>query len=213
MKRSLQKFQGGSKKICGKDSATVFSVLKYLFVNASLKSCETIVKKVINELLHEESITAIHSSLELYRLLVKTKIHQNPEILNTIEFEEGNISTLITEHKPFSTENEWKRICWFGNDFCKDNNFLQHDLSYEDVLHLKYSKFQSLVHVIDCSKKWAEISSEQIRQKTVRYQAAEKDHQVKITSGQIHIVSVLDEEIKALTDFLPTQFNMSSASM
>ena len=52
LKRSLQKFQGGSKKICGKDSATGFSVLKYLFVNASLKSCETIVKNVINHIIY-----------------------------------------------------------------------------------------------------------------------------------------------------------------
>ena len=28
----------------------------------------------------------------------KTKIYQNPEIVHTIEFEEGNVSTLITEH-------------------------------------------------------------------------------------------------------------------
>jgi len=30
---------------------------------------------MINELLHEESITTVHSALELYKRLVKTKIY------------------------------------------------------------------------------------------------------------------------------------------
>lgn len=105
---------------------------------------------------------------------------------------------MVVEHKPNFTPSEWKRICWFENSFSRDLKLQQSDLPYKEILELKYCKYQSLLTLVDCSKKWVRESETQIQQ--IQYQASDKENQVRITSGQGHIAIILDSDIKSLID-------------
>ena len=52
----------------------------------------------------------------------------------------------------------------------------------------------------DCSKTWVCESEAQIQQKNLRYQASDKESQVRITSGHGHIAIIIDSDVKSLID-------------
>ena len=201
IKRSLQTFQGGQKTICGKESATVGAVLKYCFsYSNSSKACATVVKNIERELLSGEKNYIEKSSLDLYKQIAKANIHQYTGVFEQIDIPEQEIVTLVVEHKSYFNSSEWKRICWFENSFSRDLKLQQSELSYEDVLELKYCKYQSLLTLIDCSKTWVCESEAHIQQKNLRYQASDKESQVGITSGHGHIAIIIDSDVKSLID-------------
>ena len=199
IKRSLQTFQGGQKTICGKESATVEAVLKFIFsYSNNSKICSSIVKNIQQELLSGETSNTPRSSLDLYKQIAKANIHQNACGFEQVDIDEHKIVTLIVEHKLYFTASEWKKICWFENSFSREIHLRHSDLSYEEILDCKYAKYQTILNLIDWSKKWVRESESSIQEKTLRYQASDRENQIKIASH--HIADILDGDIKSLID-------------
>ena len=72
---------------------------------------------------------------------------------------------------------------------------MYHDLSFEDILRLKYAKFQSILSLKECSQNWHKQSLEVIKEKKERYDTAQKLSRVKIVAEKEHFPSVIDNEI------------------
>jgi hypothetical protein len=114
------------------------------------------------------SVTVTDSSLELYQIISTTTIPDVSILLDSLLIDEQKVPTLIAEHKNHFTAEEWKKIVWFENHFSKTVEHNLHQLSYEDVLQLKFSKFQSFLSFADCNKTWLKASSQQINEKLTR---------------------------------------------
>ena len=57
--------------------------------------------------------------------------------------DETEIGSFIIDHRPDFSSEEWAESVWFENSFSKTVDCITSD--YEDVVSLKYSKFQSLM--------------------------------------------------------------------
>lgn len=201
LKRSLQRYRGGVKSVGEKDVISILSVLQYCFQQLdSSEACHKIVKQVEQELLYgkTDENSYISSSLDLYQLISKTKFHDTSILFNSLHVDECNIQTLVIEHKIHFNPDEWRKICWFEKHFSKSVELIIHELDFEEVLRLKYGKFQSVLSFKECSKTWLQISCQQIKDKAYRYDTAEKLSQVEIIADKRHIPLIIDNEIKSL---------------
>jgi hypothetical protein len=197
LKRALKSFQGGSRTFLGKECATVLTVFKYLCQHNTTNSCKKILRDIEQQLVSEES-TFQTTSLELYKLIAKTQILRTSILFDSLNINESDIPTLVVDYKQNFNQLEWKQICWFENDFSKFIQF--RELSYEDIVNLKCSRFQSLLSLNECSKEWSRSSQAQIRKNILRYKSSEKDDEIRIVAGQVHIASAIDNDIKSLLD-------------
>lgn len=201
LKRSLQRYEGGIRVLGEKDVVPVSSVLQYCFQQlSSSEGCSKIAKQVEKELLSdktEDNLCYVSSSLELYKLISKTKFHDASILFNNVKIDESKIITLIIDHKCDFSIEDWRKICWFESHFAKSLDNIFHELDYEEVLRLKYSKFQLLLNFKECCQNWLSVSRQQIKDKTNRYDTAEKLNQVEIVASKRHIPSVIDNEVKS----------------
>lgn len=123
-------------------------------------------------------MTIFNSSFELYNLIAKTSFHEKSTLLDSCLFDEGNIETLVCEHKSHFTEKEWKKICWFESHFSKyiNKEYTYHDIEYERLIDLKYSKFQSLLKFKECQdiiNKLLQIESDELLQRVTEFDRLE----------------------------------------
>lgn len=144
VRRTVQNYSGGIKTVNGQQVIPVASVLRYCFHYAdSLDACKLVTKIVQRELLSQKDIESVASSFELYKLIAKTHFHNIEFPCLNVVFDERQIETLVVDHKPCFTPEEWIKICWFENHFSKSESSLPYQ--FEDLIALKYSKFQSIL--------------------------------------------------------------------
>lgn len=196
LRRTLQKYPGGIIDLDGTEVLPVHSVLNYCFQHTeSSQPCANIAKIVETELLCEED--CVSSSLELYRLIAKTNIHESSPLFHTVDIDESIIDTLIAEHRQLFTKEEWIKICWFEYHFSRCSSFL-FDINYENLLSLKFAKFQSLLVLEDICKKWIATSKGQIKEKLSRFKTAETDSLVTLFTEQKYLPSQIDDDLITL---------------
>ena len=196
IKRSL----GGLQTFNNIVSVPVPSILKYCFTHAdSLKSCKYIAKVVENELLSTECDQTISSTLDLYKLIAKTKFLNNQHLYSDVIVDESHISTLLIDHKKyFSNAESWQKILWFENNFSKSVNYQLYEVGYEELVSLKFSSFQSLLSFKDCSEKLINNSKKHIKDKQKRIATADTYSDIEVIGKKRHNPSIIDNEVFAL---------------
>ena len=181
-------------------SVPVSSILKYCFTHAeSLKSCKYITKLVENEVLNTECDQTITSTLDLYKLIAKTKFLNNQHLYSDVTIDESHITTLLIDHKNyFSDAESWHKILWFENNFSKSVDYQLYEVGYEELLALKFSSFQSLLSFKDCSEKLLNKSKKQIKDNQKRIATADIYNDIEVVGKKRHNPSTIDGEIFAL---------------
>ena len=156
-------------------------------------------KDIERELLRvKDNSDSTLSSFNLYKLIAKTKFHDSEILFSRCALDENDILTLVVEHQSFFTEKEWLQICWFEHHFSKCVELKFQDLGYDDVIKLKYDKFQSLLSFKGCSKKLSTCVSEHIKQKSIRIDAASDINQIEIVANKRHKPIIIDSEIETI---------------
>ena len=194
-------YKGGIQTVNGQTSCVpVFSVIRYLFgYSDSSEGCLKVASDIERELLHtKDNSASILSSFNLYKLIAKTKFHDSESLFSRCTFDEDDILTLVAEHKTLFTENEWLQICWFENQFSKCVEVKFQNLSYDEMINLKYDKFQSLLSFKECSKKLLTCVSEHMKQRLLRIDAASDKNQIEISAHKRHKPVIIDNEIEAI---------------
>ena len=198
VRRTFKGYKGGIQTVNGRNSVPVSSVLRYLFsYSESSKRCERITKEIEKELLRSkpdtDSIT--FSSFELYKLIAKEKFHDSNFLFSESVYDENNILTLVAEHKFMFTKEEWLKICWFEHHFSRSVELKFQNLAFDELIRLKYEKFQSYVTFMDCGKKWHTAFVEHMKQKSTRIDAANIKNQIEIVAQKRHRPIIVDNEI------------------
>ena len=198
IRRALQSNSGGIREIQGKESVNVRLILKYCFNNEKSEACRYIADVVQSEILKQnEATTVVSSSYDLYKLIAKTRFH-NVDIvqLQNSAIEETEIDTIIMDHKAEFTTEEWSKIVWFENNFSKTVDYTVSD--YENVVELKYSKFQSLLSFKEVSNNLIHVVNKDIKTREKRLNNAEELNKVELKATEKHLAHVLDSEILSL---------------
>ena len=200
VRRTFKGYIDGIQTVNGQNCVPVFSVIRYLFsYSDSSEGCLKTAKEIERELLRVKINTgSTFSSFNLYKLIAKTKFHDSEIIFSRCAFEESNILTLVADHKSLFTEYEWLKICWFEYHFSKSVEWKFQDLNYDDVIKLKYDKFQSFLSFKDCSKKLSTCVSVHMKQKSVRIEAASDKNQIEIVAQKRHKPVIIDNEIETI---------------
>ena len=196
IKRSLSGIQTFNNIV----SVPVTSILKYCFNHAeSLKSCKYITKIVENEVIHTESDQTITSTLDLYKLIAKTKFLNNQHLYADVKVDENKIGTLLIDHKNYFTDPEsWQKIVWFENNFSKSVDYELYEVGYEELVSLKFASFQSLLSFKECSEKLLRKSKKHIKDNQKRIATADTFSDIEIVARKRHNPSIIDSEILAL---------------
>ena len=140
------------------------SVLRCSFQNIdSLQSCKYLCNEVENELLNTPLSASSQSTYDLYKLIAKIKFLNIEFLFENVEFDDSKLNHLIIEHKPSFTKSEWKQICWFENHFEKtlDGDTFGH--SYDEIVALKFAKYQCLLLTKELSDNFLSVSQSVIK--------------------------------------------------
>ena len=195
IRRAFQSYSGGIQEINGSESVNVKSVLKYSFNNEKSEACRYIADIVQQELLkYNETVSSCH---DLYKLIAKTKFQNvDAAALQSSAVNEEEIDSLITDHKPNFTKEEWAKIVWFERHFSKTVDCISSD--YEDIVSLKYSKFQSILSFKEACGHLADVVNKDIKTREKRLSNAEELNKVELKASEKHLAHVLDTEIQSL---------------
>ena len=197
IRRAFQSNGVGIREINGNESVNVKSILKYIFNNEKLESCRYIADVVQSELLKQNEATTVSSSYDLYKLIAKTRFHNVDVVeLQSSAIDETEIDSIITEHKPEFTSDEWTKIVWFENYFSKSVDCTASE--YEDIVSLKYSKFQSLLSFKEACNHLIHVANKDIKTREKRLHIAEELNKVELKANKKHLAHVLDAEILSL---------------
>ena len=176
VKRSFLR-QNAIRTVCGKDVISVSSVIQYCFQQqANLEACRNIARQIEQELLYgktENSSFYISSTLVLCQLIAKTKFSESTILFDQIQPDCQNVKTLLTDHKTYFNTDEWRKIVWFENHFSKSLETKFRDLDYEEVLRLKFAKFQCVLSFKECNLVWSKVTNQAIRDKVKRLAVGE----------------------------------------
>ena len=194
VKRALQSYLGGVQTVNGEHSIPVKSLPRYCFHYAeSLDGCNFITNIVEREILCHKEIENVSSSFDLHELIAKSQFRSTEFPSQGVVYDEQVIETLVVEHKPHLTQEEWHKICWFENHFHKSESSLPHE--YEKLIALKYSKFQSILSFRESSERLLRITNNDVKVKTKRITCAEDIGRVEITAAKSHFPYILDSDI------------------
>ena len=198
IRRALQSNGGGIQEINGNEYVTVKSVLKYSFNNEKSEACRYIADVVQREISkYNEATTLVSSSHDLYKLIAKNKFHNMDVVdLQNSAIDENEIDSIITDHKPDFTSEEWAKIVWFESYFSKTVDCTASD--YEDIVSLKYSKFQSLLSFKEACNHLVGVVNKDIKTREKRLSNAEELNKVELKATEKHLAHVLDSEILSL---------------
>lgn len=200
--RTFKNYKGGIKLVNNKQAVSVVSILKYIFSYCeSSTTCISLARDIEKELLTDKATKesrTVNSSFDIYKLIAKTKFQNLDVLFENTSIDETNIKTLIAEHKPCFTAPAWKKICWFETHFSKTLEQTDKELGFEEILRLKYSKFQSIVSIQTCRDEWSTASKQQIKTKHQRIETAEQLNQTEIAAAKKHIPSVIDTHLTSL---------------
>ena len=161
-RRTLQSYPGGIPVVNGVDVIPVKSVIRYCFNQDQSKSCSVVCDSVQKAILKlNDADRYIDSSLDIYRLIAKTKFYSIDidHIRNnaTHDTDQNDIPSLVKEHKGNFTKEEWDKIIWFEHHFSKTQDVMKE--SYDEIVKLKYAKFQSLLSIKECCEQLRSIIS------------------------------------------------------
>ena len=135
-----------------KEAVSVKDILRYCFNHCDdYDACKEIVRVVENAALYSGTSTDtqyVTSSFDLYKLIAKSHFQNFNNFLQQLELDESLIPMLMTDHKGLFSDSEWKKIIWFEFHFAKD--IRDEELSYEELLKLKWSKYSSLLSFDNC---------------------------------------------------------------
>ena len=202
VKRSFQR-QNSLKTSDEKEVITVSSIIHYCFQQqTSSVTCKNIARQIENELLYgknENPSSYVSSTLDLYKLICKTSLSESL-LFEQIQFDEQSVKTLLTDHKPCFKLDEWRKIVWFENHFSKSHE--TDDLGYEEILRLKYAKFQSILSFKECSSVWSKLSSQSIRDKFKRFELSDEQNKAEIVADKRHLPFIIDDDLKSMIEGL-----------
>ena len=198
IRRALQANDGGIREINGNESVNVKSVLKYSFNNEKSEACRYIADVVQSEILKQnEARTVVSSSHDLYKLIAKTRFHNVDVVqLQGSTVDETRIDSIVIDHKPEFTSEEWAKIVWFENYFSQSVDCTT--CAYEDVVSLKYSKFQSLLSFKEACNQLIYVVNKDVKTREKRLYNAEELNKVELKATEKHLAHVLDSEILSL---------------
>ena len=138
----------------------------------------------------------ITSSFDLYKLIAKCHFQNASDYLQQLELDESAISTLVIDHKDLFSQNEWKKIIWFEFHFAKD--IKNDDLSFEEILKLKWRKYSGLLSFENCKNILDNVVKKHLTERLQRRQAARREDSEQVIIGQSHLYRVTDTEIASL---------------
>ena len=98
--------------------------------------------------------------------------------------DENEIDSIITDHKPDFTIEEWAKIVWFESYFSKTVDCTASD--YEDIVSLKYSKFQSLLSFKEACNHLVCVVNKDIKTREKRLSNAEELNKVELKATEKH---------------------------
>ena len=197
VKRTLQTYSGGIKLVNGQQSVPVSSVLRFCFHSAdSIDACKFISNVIQRELLCNSETTGISSSYELYKIIAKTQFRNIEFPCHNLIVDEQQIPTLVNDHKVYFTSEEWNKICLFEYQFNLTGDTSQ--LDFEQLIGLKYAKFQSILSFKDCCDKWLIIAENDIKKRKQRIALAEEIGRVEVRGTKAHYAYTLDNDIQLL---------------
>ena len=199
-RRTLQSYKGGISIINGTDVVPVKSVLRYCFNHEQSKGCSFVCNSVQQEILKlNDAERYVVSSLDIYRLIAKTKFY-NIDVdhihVQNSETDENDTPSLLTEHKGHFTSDEWSKIVWFERHFSKHLDFLEQ--GYDAIVNLKYSKFQSLLSIKDCCDQLRNIISLDLKTREERIAKAEELSKAELNAKEKHLAHRLDVDVLSL---------------
>lgn len=198
------------KIIEGKEAVPLLDILKYCFSHwESCKGCEKIVKIVENLVLYGsdnkvQTSEYVRSSLELYRALTKNSFSYINEGLKHLNIDEEKIVSLVTEHKNSFSEEQWKEIVLFEYHFSKEN---EEPASYEELMQLKWSKFQKIKSASCVSRQLETISKRHMKERFRRKETAKQVHALQINASKTHLAETLDLQLFSMVqEYYPEAF-------
>ena len=171
-------------------------VLKYCFNHYdSHRGCERIVKIIENLILYgrgENTSEYVRSSFELYSAIAKTTLSSIGEGLTNFQIDESKIRTLVTEHRNSFSEEEWRKIILFEYHFSKEN---REDSTYEELIRMKWKKFQFIMSVNSVSEELGNVSRKHITERFIRQETAKKVYSIQINGSKTHLAEALDLQL------------------
>ncbi|KAL4217289.1 hypothetical protein ACF0H5_023740 [Mactra antiquata] len=197
LKKSLQANQGGKILRFGRECATVISLLKYLFNNKTSTYCKTLVKQIEEELVCKSEESCDSTTLNLYHLIAQCKVFQSSLLFETLQINECNIPTLVTDYKTHFNDAEWRIICWFENHVSNTVNCSE--LSFKDTLKQKFSIYENILKLLECGKSWIQSSKKYLQNNALRVKSS-NEFDVTLIAEQRHLATVVDCDIKTLLE-------------
>ena len=198
------------KLIEGKEAVPLLDILKYCFSHCErFKSCEKIVKTVENLALcgGENKLKTneyVRSSFQLYSALAKACFTYVNEGLKHLQIDEASIVTLVAEHRNSFSDDEWKQIVLFEYHFSKEN---EEPVSYEELMQLKWSKFQKVKAASSVSQELENISKKHIKERFCRKETAKQVHELQINASKTHLAKTLDLQVFSMVqEYYPEAF-------
>ena len=189
-----------TKQIGGKVAVSVKEILRYCFNHCDdYDACKELVCVVETAVLSSKTTDTqyVTSSYDLYKLIAKSHFQNFNEFLQQLELDESDISTLVTDHKCLFSNKEWNKIIWFEFHFAKEIRY--DELSYEELLKLKWSKFNGLLAFGNCKSILENVVKKHLKERFLRRQAAQREESEQIVIGQSHLYRVMDTELSSLT--------------
>ena len=81
-------------------------------------------------------------------------------------------------------------------NFCKE--ICDDDLSYEELIKLKWSKYNGLLTLENCKSILENAVKKHLKERFLCWQAAQRDESEKIVIGQSHLYNVMDTYLTSL---------------
>ena len=203
VRRSFQR-QNSIKLSGEKEVITVSSVIQYCFQQqTSSEACRNIARQIEQELLYgktENPSAYVSSTLDLYKLICKTNFCESAILFEKIQTDDNSVNTLLADHRQCFNTDEWRKIVWFENHFSKSLETEFCDLGYEEILGLKYAKFQSILSFKECSLIWSKLSNQTIKDKLKRFELSDELNKTEIVAYKRHLPFIIDDELKSLLE-------------